>query len=342
MYFLTLAITSPFQYSLLIKIADAPLVERWILCFLSFILHWCSQQKWYYDSSNYVIKGHVSCAWLCGDIYSCHTIAVRKPKLYGHMKATWRRVSHLQPSSRTSESSWKWTPPAPVKLSRTKKSYRFMSKINGGGCFKPLSFRVVWREGTIHLSNEVQWNPSPLTPGWTPLHSMTASRSSLPHAFLTPLLPWECLLPTAVLLLLDGFTQLVCEAPLIALVGCDIFLLSNLGELCFYHLYVSPQLRFSTFHSWQGQVLTAQKRASCVISPVIWWPSILQQSWLHIVLAPLVACTHLQGRVPHVFLSSECFHLPCKTQGLAYNILCVYIYIYIYITLWMFCWDLKK
>ena len=146
MYFLKLGITSPFQYSLLIKIADAPLMERWILCFLSFILHLCSQQKWYYDSSNYVIKGHVSCTWFCGDIYSCHTIAVRKPKLYGHMKATWRRVSHLQPSSRTSESSWKWTPPAPVKLilSRTKKSYRFMSKINGGGCFKPVYHFSLW------------------------------------------------------------------------------------------------------------------------------------------------------------------------------------------------------
>ena len=98
--------------------------------------------------------------------------------------------------------------------------------------------------------------------------------------------------------------HVVCEAPLVALVGCDIFLLSNLGELCFYHLYVSPQLRFSTFHSWQGQVLTAQKRASGVISPVIWWPSTLQQSWLHIVLAPLIACIHLQGRLPHIFLSS--------------------------------------
>lgn len=62
----------------------------------------------------------------------------------------------------------------------------------------------------------------------------------------------------------------VCEVPLVALVGCDIFVLSNLGELCFYHSYLSPQLIFSTFHSWQGQVLTTQKRASCVISPMIW------------------------------------------------------------------------
>ena len=101
-------------------------------------------------------------------------------------------------------------PQAPVKLilSRTKTSYRFMSKINGGGCFKPLGFRVVWREGTIHLANEIQWNPSPLTPDWTSLRSMTAFRSCVSRAFLTPLLSWECLLLFEILPLLDGFTQL--------------------------------------------------------------------------------------------------------------------------------------
>ena len=123
--------------------------------------------------------------------------------------------------------------------------------------------------------------------------------------------------------------HVVCEAPLVALVGCDIFLLSNLGELCFYHLYVSPQLRFSTFHSWQGQVLTAQKRASGVISPVIWWPSTLQQSWLHIVLAPLIACIHLQGRLPHIFLSSVSIpHAKHRVLPKIYYFIYIYIYIY--------------
>lgn len=104
-----------------------------------------------------------------------------------------------------------------------------------------------------------------------------------------------------------------CEAPLIALVGCDIFLLSKLGELSFYHLYLLPQLIFSTFQSCPGQALTAQKRASCVISPVIRWPPTSQQSWLRIGLAPLVDRIHLQGRVPHIF--SSVFPSPMQNTG---------------------------
>lgn len=70
-------------------------------------------------------------------------------------------------------------PPAPIKLmlSRTKASYRFISKINGCCCFKPLGFGVVWLDGN-HLS--FQWNPSPLTPDWTSLHSLTTPHNSLP------------------------------------------------------------------------------------------------------------------------------------------------------------------
>lgn len=195
--------------------------------------------------------------WLCGDIYSCNTIAVRKAQAIE--KATWRRDSHLQPLSTHERVLMKVDPPVSVKLilSRTKKSYRFMSKINGGGCFKRLGFRVVLTWGNLSIF--------PIQVSETHLHSLQTELlsilglhlRSLPepsshHYFhgnvIFPLQSYFC----------DEFTQLLCD--LWSSPRC----LSWLWYLCplkpwrtlFLPLCYPTTSVFSTFHSWQGQVLT--------------------------------------------------------------------------------------
>lgn len=228
-------------------------------------------------------------------------------------KSTWRRDTTSHPPA-----AWgvlmKADPPAAVKLilSRTKTSYRFMSKINGGGCFKPLGFRVVWREGTIHLANEIQWNPPPLTPDWTSLCSMAAFRSALPHASLTPLLSRECLLPFEILPLLDGFTQLLyvlwssphCPSWLWHLSPLKawrtLFLpLTFIATINIQHISVLP--RPSTDRSEEGFL--------CYFS--------CERVTLHLaaklIAHSLSSCIHLQGRVPHIFLSV--FPSPMQNTG---------------------------
>lgn len=212
-----------------------------------------------------------------------------------------------------------------------------MSKINGGGCFKPLGFRVVWREGTIYLSNEVQWNPSPLTPDWTPLHSRTASRSSLPRAFLTPLLPWECHLPIAILLLLDEFTQLLCglwSSPpcpswlwyLCPLKPWRTLFLPLIFITTINIQHISLLARPSTDHSEEGLL--------CYFSYDLVTLHLAAKLIAHSLSSSSSLYTPSGHSASYIFV--QCFHPPCKTQGLASTIL------YIYITLWMFCWDLKN
>lgn len=152
-----------------------------------------------------------------------------------------------------------------------------MSKINGGGCFKRLGFQSGLTWGNYLSPNQVQWNPSPLTPDWTPLHSGTHLAAPCPgpscfHYFHGNVS--SCNLTSG-----SEFTQLLCghEVP----PRC----LSWLWYLCPLKpwrtlLYdITTQINIQhIFTPWQGQVLTTQKRASCVISPMIWWPSTLQQS----------------------------------------------------------------
>ena len=256
--------------------------------------------------------------------------------LWGHLllqhnsceeaQAIWPHEGHMkksQPPPTLQSHEWvlmKVDPPAPIKLilSRTKKSYRFMSKINGGGCFKSLSFRVVWREGTIHLSNEVQWNPSPLTPDWIPLHSVTASRSSLPHAFLTPLLPWECLLPTAVLLLLDGFTQLPCG--LWSSPRCPSWLW-YLSPLKPWRTLFLPLICITTIKI-QHISLLARPSTDCS-EEGLWCYFSCDLVTLHLA-AKLIAHSLSSSNSLYTpsgqtasYIFVQCFYPPCKTQGLA-------------------------
>lgn len=136
--------------------------------------------------------------------------------------------------------------------------------------FKRLGFK--W----FDVRNYLSFQSSPVKPIST--HSRLNSSpfwdcisQLLPRSLPRTVLPWNVIFPLqSYFCLMSSLSYyVVCEVP-VALVSCDIFVLSNLGELCFYHSYLSYTINIQHISLLARPSTDHSERASCVISPMIW------------------------------------------------------------------------
>lgn len=81
----------------------------------------------------------------------------------------------------------------------------------------------------------------------------------------------------------------LCGAPLVAQAGCNIILLSNLEEVCFYYLYSNYcQNGYSKYLSIGMAKYWPIKRGPHELS-ALGLTSAMQQSWFHMILVPPLA-----------------------------------------------------